>query len=137
MIGFLVLIRTPSEKCKALPCKPFTFNLWELYLSLPECKEAVHRCPRAWGVGTGEKNISRSPEAFLRHLLRAYVPERGATRVKDLTNRIVKTDTYPAAYGGFSDVWSCQLRYKQKPPKRVGLLGMRSSQQAILIIGLP
>jgi hypothetical protein len=131
MLGPLVRIH-----CKILPCKSFTFNLWELYLSLPERKGTVHWCLHAWGVGTGEKNISRSPEAFLRHLLRGPVPERCAKRVKDLTDRIVKMDAYPAAYGGFSDVWSCQLQYKQKPPKRVGPLGMISFQQAILIIGL-
>lgn len=132
-----MLVRFVLIRCIISPCKPFIFNLWELYLSLPECKETVHRYPHAWGVETGETNISRSAEAFRRHLLQGHVPERCARRVKDLTDRIVKMDAYPAAYGGFSDVWSCQLRYKQKPSKRVGPLGMGLFQKTIFIIGLP
>ena len=26
---------------------------------------------------------------------------------------------YPAAYGGFSDIWDCRLNHEQKPPERV------------------
>ena len=140
MIHFLVLVyvNVPGENRKAPPRKPSTFGCdRELYPSLPECKEAVHRCLRAWGVETGETNVSRSAEAFRRRLLQGHVLERCAKRVKDLTDRIVKMDAYPAAYGGFNDVWSCQLRYKQKPPKRVGPPGMGSFQRTILIIALP
>ena len=122
MLGSFVFPHLHYEQFNVLPCKQFTFShRWELDLPLSECREAVHLCPRAGGVRTGQKNHSRSSEAFLRHLLRRHlIPEVCAKRVKILSDRIVKMDAYPVAYGGFSDVWSCQLRYKQKPPRRVG-----------------
>lgn len=137
MFGAFSLVHILYEKCDVLPCKSITFRLdWELSPLLLEL--VVHW----WGVGTGEKNISCFWEALLRHPPRGYtqatVPERCAKRVKDLTDSIVRTYAYPVAYGGFSDVWSCQLRCGQSPPKRVRALGtMESFQRTILIVEVP
>ena len=81
------------------------------------------------------KSIPHFREVFHPHLRHRHIPARCAIRVKILTDRIVKLHTYPVAYGGFSDVWSCQLRHKQKPPKKVRFPG-KSIQQKILTIGL-
>lgn len=137
MLGSLSLPHIPCGKCTHFTYKPFTFGRdWELYLLLPEY-EAAHWCPRAWGVGTGKKkNILRFWEVFLRHLLRRHVPEKCTKRLEVLTNRIKKMHEYPIAYGGFSDVWSCNLRHEQKPPERVCSLGMELFTRTILTVGV-
>lgn len=137
MLGAFNLPHILWEKYKVLPCKPFTFGRdWELYLLLLE-SEALRWCRVLWGAGTGKKSVSHFWEVLLRHPLwgrtRMTVPERCVKRVKNLTYRIVKLYAYPMAHGGFSDVWSCQLRYKQSPPERVRP-GMESFQWTILII---
>lgn len=92
-------------------------------MSLAPEGRATHQCLFEWGVRVGEKNISRPLEALHRHLLQGHaptmIPERFAKRVRDLTEMIVRIGAYPVAYGGFSDVWSCQLQDKKSPPKRV------------------
>ncbi|KAF8134425.1 kinase-like domain-containing protein [Boletus edulis] len=53
------------------------------------------------------------------------IPERCAQRGRDLTNWVVKLHKYPVAHGGFSDVWKCTLRCKQRPPRRVAVKAIR------------
>ncbi|KAH0828068.1 kinase-like domain-containing protein [Lanmaoa asiatica] len=139
MLGPSTLLHIPCERCKLKPHKPCTIRQnWELYLLHKPTREPPYWCPAVRGVGTGEKIISRCREAFLRHLLQGHapttVPERCARRVKDLTDRIVRTFVYPMAYGGFSDVWSCQLRYKRSPPKRRTTLNTGVLQVAVKAI---
>ena len=106
----------------------------------PKSRQVTRRYPLRCNIRTGERNISRSREAFLHRVRRrhvsATVQQRGANRVRDLTNMIVRTHEYPAAYGGFSDVWSCQLQCQRSPPERVCFPSMESLRWVVLIIGV-
>ena len=109
----------PYEKCNVSPCKPFTFGC-DLGICL-----LLHEGTVYLPLRVAETGLFRKRENFHRHLLQRHnqttIPERCAERLKDLTDRIVRMNTYPVAYGGFSDVWTCQLRCKRSPSKKVRL----------------
>ncbi|KAN0091371.1 Protein kinase-like domain containing protein [Tylopilus felleus] len=111
----------PYQKCNVPPGASFTVRYqFGLCLLL---RGAFPPCQHAWGVET--VNIFSSWETFRRHLLQSHAPERCIKRVAVLTESIVKMHEYPAAYGGFSDIWSCQLLHMQHPPERVAVKALR------------
>lgn len=118
----------PYQKCNVPPGASFTVRYqFGLCLLL---RGAFPPCQHAWGVET--VNIFSSWGTFRRHLLQSHAPERCIKRVAVLTESIVKMHEYPAAYGGFSDIWSCQLLHMQHPPERVRSLSVMNSSGPIL-----
>ena len=106
----------------APPRKPLIFEydtISHIFLFESE-RGALHRYPSRQGIWTGEKHV------FILYFWRCLpvgVPKRCAERIRDLTNCIVRTNVYPVAYSGFSDVWSCYLQRKQSPTENVCFAG--------------
>ena len=127
------LSHVPREKWQALCCNECSVQ-YDWNLSFERVKYA---CPRASrSVGVPNIHCFRDVlDTFRHHLLQGHVPERCAVRVKIITVRIVKMHAYPAAHGGFSDIWDCRLQHEQKPPERVRSPGMNASLRTMPIIG--
>ena len=120
-----LIVHIPLEGCRVLPRKSLIFGydtMLHVFLQFEPEREALHCCPSRWGGWIDEKHVFHYLETYFWRRLPVGVPKRCAERIKDLTDFIVRTNVYPVAYGGFSDVWSCYLQPKQSPlknPKKV------------------
>ncbi|KAG9316825.1 kinase-like domain-containing protein [Chiua virens] len=126
---FLYLQVSVQQCWGVLHYSPFIFGFdLQLYYLLHEIIHALYQA--TGGDETGKQNIYLFWGVFRIHLANhapAMVPERCANRAEILTDRIMKTQAYPVAHGGFSDVWCCLLSapHKWLPPKRVAVKAIR------------